>query len=76
MSSERYLSTAALWPVRETGLHVLSDLFIIKGVPDHIRSDNGLEFCARTLRKWLKELRLRQLISGWAALGKTGKREF
>ncbi len=37
-------------------LHVLSDLFIKKGIPDHIRSDNGSEFCARTLRKWLKDL--------------------
>lgn len=40
-------------------IDVLSDLFITKGIPDHIRSDNGSEFCARTLRKWLKNLGVR-----------------
>ena len=40
-------------------LHVLSDLFITKGIPGHIRSDNGPEFCARTLRKWLNDLHVK-----------------
>ena len=26
---------------------VLSDLFILRGVPEHIRSDNGSEFVAK-----------------------------
>jgi putative transposase len=29
---------------------VLSDLFILRGVPAHIRSDNGPEFIAKTVR--------------------------
>ena len=40
-------------------LHVLSDLFVTKGLPDYIRSDNGPEFCARTLRKWLQSLNVK-----------------
>ena len=26
---------------------------VLKGVPEHLRSDNGPEFVARDLRKWL-----------------------
>jgi transposase InsO family protein len=32
---------------------VLSDLFIQRGVPGHIRSDNGPEFVARIVRAWI-----------------------
>ncbi len=35
---------------------VLSDLFIMKGVPSYIRSDNGTEFTATKLREWLNSL--------------------
>ena len=31
-------------------IDVLSDLFILRGVPDHIRSDNGPEFIAKAVR--------------------------
>jgi transposase InsO family protein len=34
-------------------IDVLSDLFILRGVPGHIRSDNGPEFIARALREWI-----------------------
>lgn len=40
-------------------LDVLSDLFLLKGMPDYIRSDNGSEFTAHTLMNWLKELKVR-----------------
>ena len=36
----------------EDVLERLSDLFICKGVPDHIRSDNGSEFTAKCVREW------------------------
>lgn len=39
-------------------LDVLSTLFITKGVPAHIRSDNGSEFTAKTLKKWLHKLKV------------------
>ena len=31
----------------------LSDLFILRGVPGHIRSDNGPEFVAKAVQKWI-----------------------
>jgi transposase InsO family protein len=32
---------------------VLSDLFILRGVPEHIRSDNGPEFVAKAVQDWI-----------------------
>jgi putative transposase len=37
----------------EDVLERLSDLFVRRGVPEHIRSDNGPEFTARRVRSWL-----------------------
>ena len=34
-------------------IDVLSDLFILRGVPEHIRSDNGPEFLANAVQKWI-----------------------
>ena len=34
-------------------IDVLSDLFILRGVPGHIRSDNGPEFVAETVQAWI-----------------------
>lgn len=34
-------------------IDVLSDLFILRGIPGHIRSDNGPEFVAKALRQWI-----------------------
>jgi hypothetical protein len=34
-------------------IDVLSDLFILRGVPVHIRSDNGPEFVATTVQEWI-----------------------
>ena len=34
----------------------LADLFITRGIPDNIRSDNGPEFTAKAVRKWLRRL--------------------
>jgi len=36
-------------------------LFEIRGVPQHIRSDNGPEFIAQALRRWLSEAGVRTL---------------
>ena len=33
---------------------VLRELFLIRGTPKHIRSDNGPEFIAKALRSWLE----------------------
>ena len=34
-------------------IDVLADLFIARGVPAHIRSDNGPEFAAKAVRGWI-----------------------
>ena len=34
-------------------IDVLTDLFILRGVPGHIRSDNGPEFIARAVQAWI-----------------------
>ena len=33
--------------------HRRDDLFILRGVPGHIRSDNGPEFVAKAVREWI-----------------------
>jgi len=34
-------------------IDTLTDLFILRGVPNYIRSDNGPEFVAEAVRKWI-----------------------
>ena len=34
-------------------IDVLSDLFILRGIPGHIRSDNGPEFVAKAVQEWI-----------------------
>jgi putative transposase len=34
-------------------IDVLSDLFILRGMPAHIRSDNGTEFIAKAVQNWI-----------------------
>src|SRR5687767_3093219 len=34
-------------------IDVLSELFILRGVPGHIRSDNGPEFIAKAVQEWI-----------------------
>ena len=34
-------------------IEALADVMVTKGVPEHLRSDNGPEFVAKDLRRWL-----------------------
>ena len=45
----------------EDVLERLTDLFIRRGVPDYIRSDNGAEFTAHAVRDWLLRVGVRTL---------------
>ena len=34
-------------------IDILSDLFILRGIPGHVRSDNGPEFIAKAVQDWI-----------------------
>ena len=40
------------WPSTKV-INALADVMVMKGIPEHLRSDNGPEFVAKDLRKWL-----------------------
>ena len=42
-------------------IEVLYELFCERGVPVHIRSDNGSEFTAAKVRQWLERMKVRPL---------------
>ena len=42
-------------------IYELSDLFIERGAPDYLRSDNGSEFTAEMVRGWLERLGVKTL---------------
>ncbi len=42
-------------------LETLAELFISRGPPEHIRSDNGPEFCAQAVKSWLTRLAVKTL---------------
>lgn len=42
-------------------LDCLNRLFLVHGVPEHIRSDNGAEFTAKAVREWLSAAKVRTL---------------
>jgi len=39
----------------------LFHLFVFRGIPEHLRSDNGPEFTARAIRDWLNRLEVKTL---------------
>ena len=39
----------------------LAQLFVLRGAPGYLRSDNGPEFTARALRTWLKRIEVQTL---------------
>jgi transposase InsO family protein len=45
----------------ENVLEQLAELFILRGTPEYIRSDNGPEFVAKRVRKWLSDLQVNAL---------------
>ena len=42
-------------------LYELSELFVERGTPDFLRSDNGSEFTAQFVREWLQRLGVKTL---------------
>ena len=54
ISVSRHIKTADV-------IERLSDLFILRGIPEHIRSDNGHEFASKEIRRWLKTIGVKTL---------------
>jgi len=42
-------------------IDILFNLFIFRGIPEHLRSDNGPEFTAKAVRRWLNRLGVKTL---------------
>ena len=58
------LSLTTPWYRRMTSeqvLETLAGLFVYRGVPEHIRSDNGPEFTAQAVRDWLGRVGVKRL---------------
>ena len=45
----------------EDVIDTLAELFAMRGVPKHIRSDNGPEFIAHAIQRWLGQLEIKTL---------------
>jgi transposase InsO family protein len=45
----------------EDVIDTLAELFAMRGVPGHVRSDNGPEFIALAIRHWLEQLEVETL---------------
>jgi putative transposase len=45
----------------EDVIDTLAELFAMRGVPRHIRSDNGSEFIARAIQRWLRQVEVETL---------------
>jgi transposase InsO family protein len=53
-------------------IETLADAMLEKGVPEHVRCDNGPEMIAKALREWLAGLGTSLCTSSPAAPGRTG----
>lgn len=45
----------------EDVIDTLAELFAIRGVPKHVRSDNGPEFVAQAIQQWMKQVEIETL---------------
>ena len=56
------LSITVAWRITaQDVIYHLGELFLERGIPEHIRSDHGPEFTARAIRQWLRDLGVKTL---------------
>jgi putative transposase len=53
-------------------ISALADVMVVKGVSEHLRSDNGPEFVARDLRQWLAKNRRKDVVYRTGSLWENG----
>jgi hypothetical protein len=63
-SHERFARTASAFnttPLRNSFgvLETMADVMLMRGVPEHIRSDNGADMTAKVVGNWLTQVRVR-----------------
>jgi hypothetical protein len=51
-------------------LETMADVMLMRGVPEHIRSDNGAEMTAKVVRDWLTQVGPKRCSSSRAARGR------
>lgn len=56
----------------EDVIDALAELFAMRGVPQHIRSDNGPEFVAAAIQKWLGQVGVETLYIAPGSPGENG----
>ncbi len=56
-------------------VHRLTELYVQRGAPEYIRSDNGLEFTVKAVRQWMARVRVRTLFVEPGSPWETGYNE-
>ena len=52
-------------------IETMADVMLERGVPEHIRSNNGPEMTAKFVRSWFAELGAKTLYMSWETRGRT-----
>ena len=69
-NGEDLTAIGADWYIKSSDvIESLTELMVPKGVPDHIRSDNGLEFTVGAIQEWPRKMGAKTLYIGTSESG-------